>query len=63
MAKQGSVLNLVAWFTGIVVSLAVGFALADGTIAVPYLGVVNVIVGWIVVITTIISAVLAIIKQ
>ena len=61
--KRGRVLNFIAWFTGVIVSLAVGFALADGTIAVPYLGVVNVIVGWIVIITTLISVVLAILKQ
>jgi hypothetical protein len=63
MAKQSSVLNFVAWFTGVVVSLAVGFALAEGTIAVPFIGVVNVIAGWIVVVTTVISAVLAILRE
>jgi len=63
-AKQGGkVLNFIAWFTGVVVSLAVGFALIDGTIAVPYLAIVNVIVGWVVIITTLISVILAILKQ
>jgi hypothetical protein len=52
----------VAWLTGIIVSLAVGFALIGGTISVPYIGVVNVIAGWVVVITTIISAVMVILK-
>ncbi len=64
MAKQGSkVLNFVAWLTGVIVSLAVGFALIGGTLSVPYVGVVNLIAGWIVVITTIISAIMAILKQ
>lgn len=64
MAKQGSrVLNFVAWLTGVIVSLAVGFGLIGGTLSVPYIGVVNDIAGWIVVVTTIISAILAILKQ
>ena len=63
MTKQGGkVLNFVAWLTGVIVSLAVGFALVGGTLAVPYIGVVNVIAGWVVVVTTIISAVMVILK-
>ena len=60
--QGGKVLNFVAWLTGIIVSLAVGFALIGGTLAVPYIGVVNVIAGWVVVITTIISAIMIILK-
>ena len=60
--KGGKLLNFVVWLTGVIVSLAVGFALIYGTLAVPYLGIVNVIAGWIAVITTIISVVLALLK-
>jgi len=61
--KGGSkFLNFIAWLTGIIVSLAVGFALIGGTLSVPYLGVVNMIAGWIVVITTLLSLILAILK-
>jgi len=65
MAKKqgGRVLNFVAWLTGVIVSLAVGLALIDGTLSVPYLGIVNIIAGWVVVITTLISVVLAILNQ
>jgi len=64
MAKQSSnLLNFVAWLTGIIVSLAVGFGLVSGTLSVPYIGVVNQIAGWIVVVTTVLSAVLALLKQ
>ncbi len=65
MAKKqgGRVLNFVAWLTGVIVSLAVGLALIDGTLNVPYLGIVNVIAGWVVVITTLISVVLAVLNQ
>jgi len=61
--KSGSkFLNFIAWLTGIIVSLAVGFALIGGTLSVPYLGVVNLIAGWVVVITTLLSLILAILK-
>ena len=64
MAKQsGKVLNFVAWLTGVIVSLAVGFALIGGTLSVPYIGVVNTIAGWVVIVTTIISAIMAILQQ
>ncbi|MFH1325247.1 MAG: hypothetical protein ABIH49_00555 [archaeon] len=73
MAKRngGKVLNLVAWFTGVVVSLAVGFGLINGTLMLPgWLGGatqggmwLTMFVGWVVVITTLISAVLAVMNQ
>ena len=72
MAKQKSkVLGVVAWITGIVVSLAVGFGLVDGVLGLPsWLGGGTVVgdfivmaVGWIVVATTLISAILAILEK
>ncbi|MAH03427.1 hypothetical protein CMI39_01430 [Candidatus Pacearchaeota archaeon] len=64
MAKKGSkVLNFVAWLTGVIVSLAVGVALTAGTLEVPYIGVLNIIAGWIVIITTIIGVILALMNQ
>ncbi|MBS3085853.1 hypothetical protein J4225_04180 [Candidatus Pacearchaeota archaeon] len=60
--KGGQVLQFVAWLTGVIVSLAVGLALIDGTLAVPYLGIVNLIAGYVVVITTVLSVILAILK-
>ena len=62
MAKQGAILNFVAWLTGVIVSLAVGFALVGGTLSVPYIGITNVIAGWVVVVTTLISVVMALAK-
>jgi len=59
MAKS-SLMSILAWIVGVIVSLAVGFALIDGVIAVPLIGVVNVIAGWVVVIGAIISVVMAI---
>ena len=66
MAKEGKVLNFVAWLTGVLVSLSVGFAMIDGTLSLPTLlggDVLAGIVGWVVVITTLVSAVLAVLKQ
>ena len=58
------ILNFVAWLTGILVSLAVGFAMIDGVIAVRWIPeVVTMVAGWIVVASTALSAVLAILKQ
>mgnify|MGYP001571627995 CR=1 FL=1 len=67
MAKKGGVLpkllSFVAWLTGIIVSLAVGFAMTGGVLSVSYIpAIVSVVAGWIVVITTIITLVLAIVN-
>jgi hypothetical protein len=62
--KVKGLLNFVAWLTGVLVSLAVGFAMTGGTLTVPWLpSVVTVVAGWIVVLTTLISVVLAVLKQ
>lgn len=62
------VLNFVAWMTGVLVSLAVGFAMTGGTLTVPWLdslgaGVVTMVAGWIVVIATLVGVVLAVLKH
>jgi len=51
-------LNIVAWLTGVIVSLAVGFGLIGGTLSVPYIGIVNVIAGWLVIVTTLVGVVM-----
>lgn len=66
--KVKGTLNFVAWLTGILVSLAVGFAMIGETLTIPWIdavgaGVVTVIAGWIVVLTTLLSAALALLKQ
>jgi len=63
MAKKGSkVLNFVVWITEVLVALAVGFGLIGGTLSVPYIGIVNVIVGWIVVVITLLGVILGLLK-
>jgi len=74
MAKQevsGGVLSFVAWFTGVVVSLAVAFGLINGTLGLPaWLGGASDVgmwvvwaVGWIVLITTLLGAILALLRR
>lgn len=68
MAKQkaGTVLTFVAWITGVLVSLSVGYGMIGGALSLPFwLGGQPVawVVGWVVVITTLVSAVLAILQK
>ena len=70
MAKKNSggksVLSFVAWLTGVLVSLAVGFGMVGGTLTLPtWLGgdLVAMIAGWVVVITTFLGVILAIVKK
>jgi len=64
MAKSkpvSSLVNIAAWITGILVSLAVGFGMVDGVLNVRFIPtVITIIAGWLVVILTIISVILAI---
>jgi len=64
MAKSkpvASIVNIAAWITGVLVSLAVGFGMVDGTLGVRFIpAVITAIAGWVVVILTIISVILAI---
>jgi hypothetical protein len=62
--KVKGLLGFVAWLTGVLVSLAVGFAMTGGTLTIPWLpSIVTVVAGWIVVITTLVSVILAVLKQ
>jgi len=68
MVKRGSskFLNFIIWLTGILVSLAVGFGMIGGTLTLPsWLGgsIVAMVAGWIVVITTALSAILTLLKM
>ncbi len=72
MAKQKfNLLNFVVWFTGVVVSLVVGNAMIQKFLLIPsWLGgttvagiVISQVIGWIVVITTLLGVVLAILER
>ena len=65
VTKPFSILmNLTVWLTGILVSLAVGFGMADGVLTIRWIPlIVTNIAGWIVVVLTIISVVFAILDR
>lgn len=61
-----TIISLALWLTGIIVSLSVGFAMIDGTLSLPnWLGgsIVAMTAGWVVIVLTLVSVVLEIIKQ
>ena len=56
-----NLLWIIAWITGILVSLAVGFGMIGQTLIVPFIPtVLTVIAGWIVVIGAVVSVIMAI---
>ncbi len=60
------IINLVIWITGIIITLAVGFGLIGRTLTIPWMNNlwgIPIIVGWIVVILTIIIVILAIVDR
>ncbi len=68
MAKRqgGRFLNFIAWLTGVLVSLAVGFGMvgANPALVIPWIPlIITQIAGWIVIVTTIVSVVMAILTQ
>ncbi len=64
----GEVWGLIVWLVGVLVSLAVGFGMTDGTLRIPYLseianGVIVTAAGWIVVVLAILGVILKIIDK
>jgi len=58
-----NLIGLILWITGILVSLAVGFGMIDGTLGVRFIPeVVTAIAGWIVVVLTLLGLLLAILE-
>ena len=64
MAKESGMsklISFIAWLTGVLVSLAVGFGMIDQVLTVRWLpAMVTVVAGWIVVVLTILGIILAI---
>ena len=66
-SKRGTfttIINLALWLTGVLVSLAVGFGMIDGILSVRWIPTTIIaIAGWVVVVLTLVSVLLAIISQ
>lgn len=59
--KDNSLVGILIWIVGIIVSLAVGSGMIDGTLSIPMIpSVITIISGWIVVVGAVISVVLSI---
>lgn len=62
--ENNSLVGILMWIVGVIVSLAVGSGMIDGTLVVPAIpSIVTVISGWVVVVGAIISIVLAIFNK
>ncbi len=60
----GAVWGFIMWLVGVLVSLAVGFGMADGTLRIPFIpDVVAVTAGWIVILLAILGVLLKIIDR
>ncbi len=59
----GKLIALAAWIVGVLVSLAVGFGMAWGTLTVPYVQSIVPLAGWIVVILTLLGVIFAIVRR
>ena len=67
MAQSAGLMGVIAWITGILVSLAVGFGMIAKTLTVPFLSagnnIITVVAGWIVVIGAVISVIMVIFNK
>lgn len=63
--KDGSgLLAVIAWITGLLVSLAVGFGMVNKILTIPKIPeIVTIIAGWIVIIGAVISVLMAIFSK
>ena len=61
---DNTIVGILAWIVGVLVSLAVGSGMIDGTLMIPGIPeIVTVIAGWIVVVGAIVSVILAVFKK
>lgn len=63
MPKNKSLLGVIMWIVGVLVSLAVGNGMIEGALSVPLIpGVITVVAGWVVVIGAVVGVIMAILK-
>ena len=64
MKGDNSLIGLITWIVGILVSLAVGSGMISGALAIPGIPeVITIIAGWVVVVGAILSLILAIFNK
>ena len=61
---DNNLISILIWVVGIIVSLAVGSGMIDGTLSVPGIpAIITIVSGWVVVIGAILSVILAIFNK
>ncbi|MFH1521486.1 MAG: hypothetical protein ABIF18_00855 [archaeon] len=61
---ENNLVGILTWIVGIIVALAVGSGMIDSTLSIPGIpGIITIIAGWIVVIGSITSLILAIFNK
>ena len=64
MQKENSLIGIMVWVVGVIVSLAVGSGMIDGTLSIPIIpSIITVVSGWVVVVGAIVSVILAIFNK
>ncbi len=62
--QDNNLIGILMWVVGILVSLAVGSGMIDGTLVIPMIpSIITAIAGWVVVMGAIISVILAIFNK
>ena len=62
--EGNNLVGILMWIVGVIVSLAVGSGMIDGTLSVPAIpAIITVISGWVVVVGAIISVLLAVFNK
>ena len=62
--KDNNLIGILIWIVGIIVSLAVGSGMIDGTLNIPMIPkIITIVSGWVVVVGAVISIVLAIFNK
>jgi len=61
---KNNIIGILTWLVGVLVSLAVGSGMIDGTLKVPGIpGIIIIVSGWVVVVGAIISVILAVFNK
>lgn len=62
--QDNNLVGILMWVVGIIVSLAVGSGMIDGTLSIPMIpSIITIVSGWVVVVGAIISVILAIFNK
>jgi len=62
--KENNLIEILLWIVGVIVALAVGSGMIDGTLNIPIIpSIITIVSGWVVVVGAVLSVVLAILNK